>query len=183
MWPVLMSKFRSIPRRYLMNPSLLMNHMTRRYPLLEHPVVLLKVNHSSKDRILTLKSNRVGPLLQTQRRPLALHFLGEAFGLLHFALVLCVECYKTTFLWSIWVVFPEGATLGRLFLTGSGNVEKLLIRSGKKHSLRICETMLDTCATGKVPGVGFATQFTSLFSWYLLWLFCHVSCGYLMHFL
>ena len=37
-----------------------------------------------------------GTTTRNTSKTMALHFPGEAVGLLHFALVLCVECYKIT---------------------------------------------------------------------------------------
>ena len=45
---------------------------------------------------LNSEVQQTGTTARNTSKTTALHFLGEAFGLLHFALVVCVECYKIT---------------------------------------------------------------------------------------
>ena len=39
---------------------------------------------------------QTGTTTRNTSKTMTLHFPGEAFGLLHFAVVVCVECYKIT---------------------------------------------------------------------------------------
>lgn len=123
-------------------------------------------------------------LMELWRVVWGLCFLGEVFVWLFFVLVFCVNCYKMMFCLNIWVVFL-GEVILVLFLW-IGNfvmVLKIILRSGIRSFLNICELILGIYVIGKILFKEFF-NFCYLYKLGYLWcVFCYVWCGCFMYFL